>query len=457
MKTTINLFLSVCFFLSANAQTGAQIILSGKIKNPTNDSLRIQDAEGKIYGYFKLDKSGTFRDTLNLKTGMYELSDDNEYTSLWLKPGFNLHISIDTRKFDESVKYKGIGASENNFLARKYLFEEKLEFRTSYSYYARKPEKDFLLFMDSLETLRMGFLNKHRKGMDSNFYALQKMLINYDRRGKMHNYESMHAYLTKDPKFRVSEQYPNPFTGIELDRVEWISYYEYTNVVSDYIFRLCNGDSGLKHGRDYYVIYLEKLEQNVANQQIRAKLASDIGNYSLGYTRQLDSLYFKLMDIVTDTASRTRISGLYDKLKMLVKGKKSQDFSFVDRSGKIYNLDSFKGKIVYIDVWATWCGPCIAEMPAMAALQDSLKGKDIVFVSICKSDLRSSWENFLEKKKPGGIQLFAEDNDAAFFIDYVIQGIPRFILLDREGRIIDADAGRPSHPGILQELNKLLE
>lgn len=456
MKTKLILMTGLCLMFSVSALSNDRIILSGKIKKPNSDSLWLEDQSGKVHAYIKVDKSGSFRDTLNLKTGLYDLNDGKEYTSVWLKPGFDLNISIDTRKFDESVKYKGRGASENNYLAGKYLLEEKMESKTSYLYYARKQEKDFLAFMDSLETVRLGFLKRHSKGMGTDFYELQKMLITYDRMSNMYSYESMHAYLTKNSKFKVSDSFPDPFKGIELNREEWVSHFEYTNVISDYLFRLTGRDSGLKHGRDYYMIYMEKLKLHVTNKQIRSKLASNLGNYSMGYTKQIDSLYNFLIEMVTDSSSRTRISAMYEKLKKLVKGSQSQDFSFVDRSGKIYNLDSFKGKLVYIDVWATWCGPCIAEMPALSSLQDSLKGKDIVFVSICKSDLRSSWENFLDKKKPGGVQLFAEDNDAAFFTEYVIQGIPRFILLDREGRIIDADADRPSHPGILKELLNLL-
>lgn len=457
MKTIFSLITCLGFTWAAHAAISDKVILSGKIKKPNNDSLFVEDEAGQVFRSLRLGKSGTFRDTMQLKPGIYHLNDGTEFATLWLKPGFDLQISIDTRRFDETVSFKGAGSAENNYLAGRYLLEEKLESKTSYAYYARLNESGFLSFMDSLQTVRLNFLNKHNKGMDPGFYSLQKMVIDYDKMSNMYSYESMHGYMTGKPDFRVSEQYPDPFKGIELNRGEWAASWEYTNVVSDYLYAITGRDSAIKQGQDYYLVYMKHLDLRVTSPGIRNKLASDVGMSRLGYSKSKDSVYNAVMGMVSDTADRARISDLYAKLKKLHKGAVSQTFSFADRSGKLHTLEDFRGKLVYIDVWATWCGPCIGEMPSLAALQDSLKGKDIVFVSICKSDLRNSWERFLDKKKPEGVQLFAEDNDAAFFKDYVVQGIPRFILIDREGRIIDADAKRPSDARLKTELLDLLK
>ena len=101
------------------------------------------------------------------------------------------------------------------------------------------------------------------------------------------------------------------------------------------------------------------------------------------------------------------------------------------------------GKYVYIDVWATWCGPCRGELPHLKKLEHQYKNKNIAFVSISCDQDKAAWEKMVKSEKLGGIQLH-NGGDREFMQAYIIKGIPRFILLDREGKIINSDMSRPS-------------
>lgn len=435
----------------------ASVRIAGKFKNPVSDSIMITTAEGTPVAAGRHHPKHGFAFELRIADGFYFIGDGNEHTEMYLRDGFDLYLTLNTKAFDETVKWKGSGAAENNYLAAKLLLEEKLESISDYRYYAKKTESAFLSLMDSLETVRLKLLNSYHKELYPDFFAMQKTVIVYDKKSKLHTYESMHAFLSGDKTFKVSEQFPSPFSDIEFNHSEWVNIFEYTDVISDYLYNLASKDSGVKHGRDYYLVYLEQLEKHVQSKPIQSKLAAHIGLYRLNYCRHQDSVYNKILSLVTDTAEQSAISRLYSKIRNLKKGIASHSFSFPDRQGLLHTLESLRGKLVYIDVWATWCGPCIAEMPALAKLQDSLKGKDIVFVSICTWDERQNWDNFLEKRKPEGLQLFAENGKDPFLEAYVIQGVPRFILLDREGRIIDANAKRPSNEHLLPEILDLLK
>lgn len=135
-------------------------------------------------------------------------------------------------------------------------------------------------------------------------------------------------------------------------------------------------------------------------------------------------------------------------------GMASPDFRYRDVNGKVVTLKSLKGKYVYIDVWATWCGPCCAEIPYLKKLEQKLHGKKIVFVSMSVDENRSVWQKFVKEREMGGVQLNAEGNET-FMEAYRIKGIPRFILLDKKGKIVDADMTRPSDPKTLERLLKL--
>lgn len=136
-------------------------------------------------------------------------------------------------------------------------------------------------------------------------------------------------------------------------------------------------------------------------------------------------------------------------------GEPSVDFCFSDINGKPVSLKSLKGKYVYIDMWATWCSPCRAEIPFLKKLEKTMKGKKIVFVSLSTDQNKAVWEKFVKENDMDGIQLFAGDKGKEMMSFYVVESIPRFILLDKKGRIVDAFMTRPSNEKTKETLMKL--
>ena len=145
---------------------------------------------------------------------------------------------------------------------------------------------------------------------------------------------------------------------------------------------------------------------------------------------------------------------LCNRWRKLSVGALSPNFNCTDLSGKKVSLSDFKGKYVYIDIWATWCGPCQREIPHLQKLEEKYHGKDIYFVSISCDNNKKAWENRVRAGLKG-IQLHFVNGDT-FMNDYMIKGIPRFILLDKEGKIISVDMSRPSDPKTIAKLDELL-
>ena len=141
--------------------------------------------------------------------------------------------------------------------------------------------------------------------------------------------------------------------------------------------------------------------------------------------------------------------------KRLEKGDPMPELKFTDINGKEMALSSLKGKYVYIDVWATWCGPCRGEIPALKKLEQSLEGKEIAFVSISADANRVNWEKMVKEEELKGIQLYAGGAKQAFSKFFYITGIPRFILLDKQGKILNIDMTRPSNPETEKTLRAL--
>lgn len=152
----------------------------------------------------------------------------------------------------------------------------------------------------------------------------------------------------------------------------------------------------------------------------------------------------------------------YEQNKAVTKmnNKPSPSFDYENHKGGKTKLEDLRGKYVYVDVWATWCGPCRAEIPHLKEMEKKYHGKNIEFVSISidtKKDYEK-WKKFVTEKELGGVQLFA-DNDwnSKFVTDFGITGIPRFILIDPAGNVVNANAERPSSPKLQEQLDKLMK
>ncbi|MBQ4445654.1 MAG: TlpA family protein disulfide reductase [Prevotella sp.] len=149
------------------------------------------------------------------------------------------------------------------------------------------------------------------------------------------------------------------------------------------------------------------------------------------------------------------VDGMYKQFLEVKKSKEktaagttAPDITLDTPDGKQVQLkDVCKGKFTYIDVWATWCGPCKKEIPHMAKLVERFKGNDKVqFLSISVDESVEAWKKMIEADKPAWAQYNIHGAvNAQFSKDWGITGIPRFIMIDKDGNIFAADASRPSN------------
>jgi thiol-disulfide isomerase/thioredoxin len=141
-------------------------------------------------------------------------------------------------------------------------------------------------------------------------------------------------------------------------------------------------------------------------------------------------------------------------------GTLSPGFDYENHKGGKTKLEDLRGKYVYIDVWATWCGPCRAEIPHLKKVEEKYHDKNIEFVSISVDTDKDheKWQKFVVDKELGGIQLFADKNWNSDFIKaFGIDSIPRFLLIGPDGKVVKADAARPSSPQLIALLDSLLK
>jgi len=249
----------------------------------------------------------------------------------------------------------------------------------------------------------------------------------------------------------------------KIDANDWIGLYNY---LPQRVIR-SNMDSKLDSlfGHDmteYGLAYLQQVKQRVTDPDVRHALLNECANSTLNYGKDfadIDKFWKPYCEMAaSDSSLIKKYADKVAAIKAIKKGKMAPDFTFCDRDGKSYRLSDMRGKVVYIDCWATWCGPCCREIPFLEKRVAEYKGNDKVrFISISLDSNKQAWLKKLDKDKPEWEQFIVNKEELlALSKAYGITGIPRFLIINADGTIADGDAFRPSDEDFHQQLDAVL-
>ncbi len=402
--------------------------------------------------YMKDDHTFTFA-FVSASENYYVIGTESPSTKMskytfYLKPGDHLNIAVD----DTTYALIGENTKENIAMTAWHDYIWPLEYYAIY----RTPKASRWTYVDYFPVLEEKFEQPYvaertgNSAFDASFEKFRKFDLISDAGTFLLTPRSAHPQDEDYPDYYKTIKFSELSTNTDVltypyDILKLASYME-----GKFGGPKINGPRAM----------IDSAKDETLKAELFLEYLSSVSDFSA--MEDLKAQYSKY--IKTDDQKRRmeeQTARITKKLMEQGVGKPAIDFTYKDVTGKSVSLSDFKGKVVYVDVWATWCGPCRKELPHLKAVEEKYHGNDnIVFIGVSSDDAKDiqKWKNFVEKEQLPGVQLhggIGGDQDIRKL--YQINGIPRFLLFDKKGNIVSVNAPRPSSEELVPLLTELLK
>lgn len=482
---TLLLILFALITLNSDAQLSGKIpLMANKIWTLTNRSNLNLKIKGDKLGYFKVDIS-------KLESGIYDFGEMGE---IFLEPGYKTNINFANKQYI----LIGDGALENKILAqtRQGLdqFLGNPGYAVKFNYLLTEPS----IFIPLLDKYVEHIKSKSEQSTDNVFKDFIKQEAAFGKRYCLYAYNRFYGLdsskmdalkeilsipvkdrngdFSKQLKEAYQVQFSKKLIPEEKELLNKITYNDwdinnellyknssyYKNMISyriDYLTYLPENRKLIDSLKNDNIIKLNVAKNLLSNSKIKEDFIFTYTNASIKAAKmptEVSTIYESFINGSTNESHKSEVKKSFQNLSTTLSNFVSPEFNYTTPDGKMVSLKSLRGKYVYIDVWATWCAPCVAEIPSLKKLEQDYTNKKIQFVSISvdKKEQKKQWLDFVKKNNLKGIQLMADNDFKSDFIKkFGISTIPRFILIGPDGLIIDNNAKRPSDIELGKQLN----
>jgi thiol-disulfide isomerase/thioredoxin len=382
-----------------------------------------------------------------------------QISNLLVAPGYNLNLTgngKDHSTLFESKRISGVGAQSNRF---SFLFDSLLIARGPGVDWLSLNEQELPRYSNQLRKLKDSLADVvfNKPATDDKYFSFFGSMVRLDnlfsQLAMLVTHVTWNDYKYSKAVSFVKEHIDTKVLN-DLFKEEYLISNAYTSFIGnewlDYLVSLdYQQDSSLRHQRGYELKKINEAYKGKAREQALQRRIT----VSIELAKSLEVLNEQLAHIekygptFTDQNKlemlQVKYLGKKKELMQMQAGKPAPSFTLQGYDGRTYRLEDFRNKVIYLDLWASWCVPRRQEIPSLKLLHERYRNDDrIVFVSIAVLDRLDKWKAAIRTDKPTWIQLFDKDDLVAK--SYFANAVPQFIIIDRNGNLVDFEAPWPS-------------
>lgn len=429
------------------------ILIEGQIENPRAESLVFQRYFGNVPLKKEVLKEVVLEDDHSFKVsfeweepGFIHVTHGDYQTRLFMEPGQDLIMHSTGEDFGDIMEFGGAAGSANVFVIENLSAFRKEAGRILEEEVDQEPTD----FLEAINTSYTSFYNDLQKA-------------NQERELSEAFFNTFHDYL-KYSFGTILFRYGSLLDDVSPEALP-PGYYEFTDSVSTAIDKPLNITPYL----DYLENYLNYRSEKAATEHFESREQYQLHRFDLAgkhlegppqevmKVREIHLLKENSHEETGEKLLKEIREEVSDDLLRIIEheehiprsgpeeGDQAPAFKYPDPGGNEVALDSFRGDVVYLDIWASWCNPCLQEFPHTKELHKEFKDEDVTFLYVSIDEEEESWRSALEAHDLKGTNLYAGNHfDAQIMEDYGVDAIPRYIIISKAGEIVDINAPRPS-------------
>jgi thiol-disulfide isomerase/thioredoxin len=452
MRFLLSIVLLLSFTIKGNSQN---VSISGTISGKATPRVsEIQFIYDGKFRSFKVDKESlTFSGELDLKEAQFvEIKSGGSLSNyVFTLPGETIEFHIEKRTLNETfleIRNEKI-RKLNEPLDLYYQTINDKEIDTKMANWAEelfiRPAlaREAISAAQSRIDQNAAFLKENAPQFEQSFRLFSESFLKYIEIDRL-NLEQIETSLEELSQLDMKKTVLTvPFFRVYL--VDLTNAY-----AARKLERYTISQNNLKSSHVYKTIAAEAIVKYIPNQDVINNLFAERIHLELAVSGIKNRPYIDFLFAHVGKSVTDRFQERFETLLANITQGENQErlraknFEFFDADGKVYTLESFKGKMLYIDFWASWCGPCKMQMPFFKELEELYKGKEIVFAKVSLDTSADAWLKGVESESLKGVVLHARKAFRDPFVSaYGINAIPRFMLIDAEGRVISDNMPKP--------------
>ncbi|MEM9918062.1 MAG: TlpA disulfide reductase family protein [Bacteroidota bacterium] len=395
-----------------------------------------------------LDDDGTFAFEIELYEPQFvTMVYSRNKALLYVEPNDTLFIDSDANSFQYALQFSGKGA-DNNRLVKEYLAAnpremnpfKMVQFRQGTFWYANSPEMERLMMMyagpsfiqqmdkrklEAQTLVQMRLRELPNVSQDCRDFLNTEINYNYAYHRMLYGHVYKNRYQLTASYFDFLDEIPiqNASTG----------NYWYRQFLLAYISHQAMNGGNNEH-QSFASQY--KLAEQLLHGRPLAFLQSEyiVKGFLSRKSEEILPQYESFSRTNPYILYEEKVISAYQKAMKYAEGSPAPDIELTDRSGQSKRLSSFKGQVVYLNFWASWCKPCLRKMELMKPVQEELAQKGIIFFNVSLDRSPEAWTSIIEERAFEGIHvLAASDKGKSLMHHYNVQVLPQYYILDKGG------------------------
>lgn len=369
-------------------------------------------------------------------------------TFLYLEPNDTLFINCDAQNFPFSVAFSG-PAADNNQMVQSYFQQypremnpfKMVQYRQGNFWFANNPQMEewmnqwapptFVQQMDNRRKEAEQFLlNKRRRfsGLSENCWMFLEAELEYDY--AYHRLLYGHVYKNK---YQIGDSYFDFLSQTPTQHRQTGNYW-YRQFLLAYVSHLATKEGGAanqSYSRQYDLAQehfhdraLSFLQSEYIVRGFLSKKAEEVLPKYESFSRTNPYIQYE-----------EKVINAYRKAMKYAEGALAPDIILTDRNGQSKSLSSFRGQVVYLNFWASWCKPCLRKMELMKPMQAELEEQGVVFFNVSLDRSTEAWTDVLDERELQGVHVLAEtDQSNQLMRNYNVQVLPQYYILNKSGQ-----------------------